>query len=292
MDLSTVAAELYGLLPAAFVAARSARAKEAKSAGDADLAARISRLPKPTAAAWAINMLARSGGPELGELLGLGEELRRAQEELDPVRLRELGQKRVILLTTAGNRAEELGMQMGARLSDAASRDVTATLRAALGDPDAATAVRSGLLVRGLSGDGVDSVDLEGAVAVDGAAVPAAPAAAPARARKTSDGDLAARESLRAKAEDAERAAGEAEAELSKAREELEDAMLRRRELQSELKETRERLSALEEQLATAEQDARRAGRSAEAAEKLAAQKRRIAGQARRWLERYSNGSS
>lgn len=291
MDLRAVAAELYGLLPAAFVAARSARAKEAKAAGDADLAARIGRLPKPAAAAWAINMLARSGAPELGELLGLGEELRLAQAELDPVRLRELGQKRVALLTAASSRAGDIGGQMGLRLSDAALRDVTATLRAALGDPDAAAAVRSGLLVRGLAGDGVDAVDLAGAVAVDGAAVPAAPAA-PARTPKASDGEQAARESLRAKAEDAERAAGEAEAELAKARQELEDATHRRRELQSDLKETRERLSSLEEQLATAEQDARRAGRSAEAAEKLAAQKRRIAGQARRWLERYSGGSS
>ncbi|WP_426300774.1 transposase [Arthrobacter sp. R-11] len=285
MELSTVAAELYALLPAEFIAARGARAKEAKASGDAALATRIGRLPKPSAAAWAINMLARSGATELEQLLGLGAALRDAQTELDPARLRELGQQRPHLLAAAVGKADEIAAGLGVRLSDAAASDITGTLRAALGDTDAAAAVRSGLLVRGLSGDGVDAVDLSGAVALEGGAVPAAPAAPRV---KTDDGDTSARESLRAKAEDAERAAGQAEAELAEAERSLAEARFRRRELQAALKETRERLASLEEELATAEQDARRASRTAEAADKLAAQKRRIAGQARRWLDRYS----
>lgn len=280
-----MAAELYALLPAEFIAARGARAKEAKTSGDAELATRIGRLPKPSAAAWAINMLARSGATELEQLLGLGAALRDAQTELDPARLRELGQQRPHLLAAAVGKADEIAAGLGVRLSDSAASDITGTLRAALGDTDAAAAVRSGLLVRGLSGDGVDAVDLSGAVALEGGSVPAAPVTPPV---KTDDGDTSARESLRAKAEDAERAAGQAEAELAEAERSLAEATLRRRELQAALKETRERLASLEEELATAEQDARRASRTAEAADKLAAQKRRIAGQARRWLERYS----
>jgi hypothetical protein len=290
MELSTVAAELYALPPADFIAARGARAKEAKASGDTELATLISRLPKPSAAAWAVNMLARSGATELGELLGLGTALRNAQTDLDPARLRELGQQRPHLLAAAVGKADEIAAGLGVRLSDTAARDVTGTLRAALGDMAAAEAVRSGLLVRGLSGDGVDAVDLSGAVALEDAAVPAAPAAPAAPRKKADDGDKEARESLRAKAEDAERAAGQAEAELAEAQQTLAEATVRRRELQAALKETRERLSSLEEELATAEQDARRATRAAEAADKLAAQKRRIAGQARRWLERYSGG--
>ncbi|SDJ12569.1 hypothetical protein SAMN05216555_107111 [Arthrobacter cupressi] len=288
MELSAVAAELYALLPAEFIAARGARAKEAKASGDAELAARIGRLPKPTATAWAINLLARSGAPELEELLGLGAALREAQAGLDPARLRELGQQRSRLLAAAAGKADELATGLGVRLSGAAAGDVTVTLRAALGDSDAAAAIRSGVLVRGLSGDGVDAVDLSGALAVAGSTVPAAPAAPRGKPQKKDDGDKAARESLQAKAEDAERAAGQAEAEFAEAEQALAEATLRRRKLQAALKETRERLSSLEEELATAEQDARRAGRTAEAAERLAAQKRRIAGQARRWLERYS----
>ena len=285
MELSTVAAELYALLPAEFIAARGARAKEAKASGDAALAALIGRLPKPSAAAWAVNMLARSGAAELEELLGLGAKLRDAQTNLDPARLRELGQHRPHLLAAAVGKADDIATGLGVRLSSAAASEVTATLRAALGDMNAAGAVRSGLLVRSLSGDGVDAVDLSGAVAVEGSTAPAAPAIPRVKA---DDGDAAARESLRAKAEDAERAAAQAEAELTEAEESLAEATFRRRELQVALKETRERLASLEEELATAEQDARRASRSAEAADKLATQKRRIAGQARRWLERYS----
>lgn len=280
-----MAAELYALLPAEFIAARGARAKEAKGSGDAGLAALIGRLPKPSAAAWAVNMLARSGAAELEELLGLGAKLRDAQTNLDPAKLRELGQQRPHLLAAAVGKADDIAAGLGVRLSSAAASEVTGTLRAALGDMGAAAAVRSGLLVRSLSGDGVDAVDLSGAVAVEGSAVPAAPAAPRVEA---DDGDTGARESLRAKAEDAERAAAQAEAELAEAEGSLAEATHRRRELQAALKETRERLASLEEELATAEQDARRASRAAEAADKLATQKRRIAGQARRWLDRYS----
>ncbi|OFI36986.1 hypothetical protein BIU82_11270 [Arthrobacter sp. SW1] len=292
MELSAVAAELYGLLPAGFIAARNARAKEAKASGDSALAAQIGRLPKPGAAAWAVNMLARSGAAELDELLTLGAALRQAQAELDPAKLRELGQQRPHILAAAVGKADDIAAGLGVRLSAAAASDVTETLRAALGDEAAAAAVRSGLLVRGLEGDGVDAVDLSGAVAVEGGAVPAAP---PAPSRKADDGgasagSAAARDSLRTKAEDAERAAEQAEAELAEATRVLEEATIRRRDLQAEMKDLRERLASLEEELATAEQDARRAGRTADAAEKLAAQKRRIAGQARRWLERYSGG--
>ncbi|WP_115788971.1 hypothetical protein [Arthrobacter silvisoli] len=289
MELSTVAVELYSLLPSEFVAARGARVKEAKGSGDAGLAALIGRLPKPSAAAWAVNMLARSGAAELEELLRLGAALRNAQTDLDPARLRELGQQRPHLLAAAVGKADEIAAGLGVRLGSTATSEVTGTLRAALGDMDAAAAVRSGLLVRALSGDGVDAVDLSGAVAVEGGAVPAAPAAPRLKTGvKADDGDAGARESLRAKAEDAERAAGQAEADLAEAELALAEATHRRRELQAALKETRERLASLEEALATAEQDARRASRTAESAEKLAAQKRRIAGQARRWLERYS----
>ena len=283
-----MAVELYALLPAEFIAARGARVKEAKASGDSGLAALIGRLPKPSAAAWAVNMLARSGAAELEELLRLGAALRNAQTELDPARLRELGQQRPHLLAAAVGKADEIAAGLGVRLSSAATSEVTGTLRAALGDLDAAAAVRSGLLVRALSGDGVDAVDLSGAVAVEGGAVPPAPAATkPKTGVKAHDG-MGARESLRAKAEDAERAASQAEAELAEAELALAEATHRRRELQSALKETRERLASLEEELATAEQDARRASRAAESADKLATQKRRIAGQARRWLERYS----
>jgi hypothetical protein len=64
--------------------------------------------------------------------------------------------------------------QQGRKISAAVAAEVEATLRAATVDEGAASAVRSGRLLRVLSADGVDRVDLRDAVAVPGA--PAQPA--------------------------------------------------------------------------------------------------------------------
>jgi len=47
VDLDTVADELYGLPPEEFTAARTAAEKEAKAAGEMELAAQIRTLAKP-----------------------------------------------------------------------------------------------------------------------------------------------------------------------------------------------------------------------------------------------------
>lgn len=65
MDLAAAASELYGLPPGDFTAARNERAKAARAEGNALLAKQVGRLPKPSTAAWAINMLARRRAQEL-----------------------------------------------------------------------------------------------------------------------------------------------------------------------------------------------------------------------------------
>ncbi len=62
--------ELYSLPREEFVAARDARAKEARSAGQRELATAIRVLRKPTVAAWLVNLLARE---HPGEIRGLGQ---------------------------------------------------------------------------------------------------------------------------------------------------------------------------------------------------------------------------
>src|SRR5690606_9142966 len=57
--LAEVARELYAGPPAEFVAARNARAAEVRRAGDRALATRVKALPKPSAPAWAVGLLAR-----------------------------------------------------------------------------------------------------------------------------------------------------------------------------------------------------------------------------------------
>jgi len=58
--LNQVADELDRLAPEEFTAARTVQEKQARQAGDRELAARIHRLAKPTVAAWLANQLARA----------------------------------------------------------------------------------------------------------------------------------------------------------------------------------------------------------------------------------------
>ncbi|WP_077487792.1 hypothetical protein [Sinomonas mesophila] len=169
MDLADVAAELYALLPAEFTAARNRRAKDAKTEGHPLLAKQVARLPKPTASAWAVNLIARQHPEELAPVLDLGAAMRDAQEMLDAGRLRALGQQRSQVLAAAVRRARSAAEALGVTISDAAAGEIEQTLRAAMGDPDAAAAVRSGLLVRPFAGGGFGPADLSGAVAVPGA---------------------------------------------------------------------------------------------------------------------------
>ncbi|MEZ2389512.1 hypothetical protein AB6813_08165 [bacterium RCC_150] len=175
MDLAGIAVDLYSLVPSAFTAARTARAKEVKASGDAELAKQIGKLPKPSTAAWAVNMLVRAGAEEFGSVLELGTSLARAQEEHDPEALRTLGQQRQPVLSAAVERACKVAEGFGVKVSAAAALEIESTLRAAMTDPAAAEALRSGLLVRSLSTNGLEPVELSDAVAVQGAAAIAAP---------------------------------------------------------------------------------------------------------------------
>jgi hypothetical protein len=71
--------KLYGLPQAEFTAARNARAKELRT-DDAELAATVAALPKPTAAAAALNELVREDPSEARALIQSGKRLRSAQE--------------------------------------------------------------------------------------------------------------------------------------------------------------------------------------------------------------------
>jgi hypothetical protein len=189
-DLQAAVEELYGLEPVSFTARRDAIAATARRDGDRDLANAVKALRRPSAAAHAVNMLARSSPDELAQLVALGEKLRVAQESLSGDDLRALGKQRSRLVTQMARRAAALSESA---LSDAALREVAGTLEAAMGDPAASAAVQSGNLVRAFARAGLDAVDLDGAVAGGGPPSPrprrsgeAAPAeAAPAEAAAT-----------------------------------------------------------------------------------------------------------
>jgi hypothetical protein len=182
VELAGIAARLYALPFDDFVAARTAAAKEvaatAPGKGPAakehrSLAADVRSLPKPSVAAWTVNMLAAHQPETLTELAALGQTMRAAQTALDADELRRLAQQRRQLLANAVRDAQTVAEQHGRKISGAIASEVEETLRAATADEGAAAAAQSGRLLRALSADGVDVVELAGAVALP-SAVPAA----------------------------------------------------------------------------------------------------------------------
>jgi hypothetical protein len=138
MDFDTVAGELYGGDLAEFVSARNAAAKAAKAEGDAELAAKIRELRKPTTAAAIVNRLAREDAGPLRELAELGDELRDAHTRLAGDELRALTRRRGELVRRISHALPSM--------SDSVAREVEATLEAVAADPDTAALALAGRL--------------------------------------------------------------------------------------------------------------------------------------------------
>jgi hypothetical protein len=269
-DLRQIADELYGLVPGSFTAERNARAKEVRSSGDRDLAAAVGRLPRPSVAAWAANLLVRERADQVDQVVALGALLREAQEDLDPAALKSLSAQRRQVVAALGKEAGRLAASHGQKLSGAVVEELEHTLQAAMTDEAAAEAVRTGRLVRSLSAEGLD-VDLTDAVAVPGGAAPPPPEPTP-RARggaRIDDLEQKRREVAERELAAARQAADEAEAaarEAENAREEVErrrdEARARRdrlrddrRRLAAELAELQDRLASVQEKVAGVEDE-------------------------------------
>jgi hypothetical protein len=161
MDPDAVVEELYALEPGEFTARRDALAAQARRDGDPDLAKQVRALRRPTAAAAALNRLAREAGDELAGYLAVGERLREAQAALRGSELRELGQQRQRTAARLVERADALA----GGLSDAVRQEVDETLRAAVADAAASQVVASGQLTKALSYAGFGEVDITAATA-------------------------------------------------------------------------------------------------------------------------------
>ncbi|CAG7574572.1 hypothetical protein FB554_2758 [Barrientosiimonas humi] len=170
--LADEAAALYALLPAEFVKARDARAKQLR-ADDKDLAAQVKALRRPTVAAWLVNLLAHEAGA-LDPLLELGAALREAQSRLDTATMKQLSAQRPGIVGDLADRAAGLAADRDPSFGDTATtrEQVIATLTAALADPMAEQAVASGRLVSPLSYAGFGEVEIGDAIATPLRAVP------------------------------------------------------------------------------------------------------------------------
>ena len=81
-DVETVVDSLYALAPNEFVGHRNELAKALRSDKRRDDAARVAKLVKPTAAAWALNQIARRRPDLVDALLTKGIQLRQVQDRV------------------------------------------------------------------------------------------------------------------------------------------------------------------------------------------------------------------
>ncbi|MFE7194043.1 hypothetical protein [Kitasatospora sp. NPDC057541] len=236
-DFDRIADELYTLAPGEFTAARNRHADALKTT-DRSLAARIRALRRPTRAAWAANQLARHHEDLVADLLGLGRDLRAAQEQFAGDRLRALGERRRQLVRELLGRARRDAEDAGHPLGTEAAEEVERTLGAALADPDAAEAFAAGRLAAALEpvawpGTAGNGPGAGAAEAVPGPAAPERRRPAPARGTRPPDAGSA---SARRAAGGADGAGKRAEAEQSR----------RDRERERVLKQARKEAEAAE----------------------------------------------
>ncbi|MEV6317774.1 hypothetical protein [Streptomyces sp. NPDC051776] len=147
MGWEEVADQLYALPPEQFTAARD----EAAKAAPRGQAAKIRGLRRPTLAAWAVNLLVRSDRDQISALLGLGEQLRRAHQDLDGGQLRELSHQQRKLVTALSQQTRRLATEAGHPVGESVLREVETTVQAALSDPDAAEELATGRLTKALT---------------------------------------------------------------------------------------------------------------------------------------------
>ena len=249
-SLAEIADDLYGLTPAEFTAARNLVVREVKDAADPELAARVLALRKPSPAAWAVNLLARSRADELEQLATLGETMREAQDDLDREQLATLTRQRRALVAALAREASDLARDSRHNLTASVVEEVAQTLQAALGDAPAASAVRSGRLIRPLEGTGVEAVDLTDAVAAPDASMVSAVRAAPHRAPVR---DLAAARA----AKEAEKRAADAEAEVRSFERRIEQVAATRDRLDARLADLEEQVRGVEDELRETDRDRR-----------------------------------
>ena len=244
----------------------------------------MTALPRASASAWLVNTLVREAADDVAQVLHLGEQLRDAQASGDRDRLRELGAARRDLLAEVADRAADRAEQDGHRVGPAVLDEFQQTLQAALVDDDAAAAIRTGRLVRGLTADGLEPVDLANAIGGPGRLAPAA--TRPAAPKPVPEADPGARREAEAErarqrkqaeqhAADADRRAARArhgaDAAATDATEAADRAQQEERaaqDLRTRLDELRTALEEAEQRLADAQQAATAARDAADEAER------------------------
>jgi hypothetical protein len=234
--LEDAKAELYAADPDGFTARRQELAGHARDAGEPAVAKQINALRKPTRSAWVVNRLVRSDPAVRSRLDAMAADLREAS---DGARIRELTTARARLVDELTGTA-----LAGVPAPPAALREeVTATLDAAIADPEVAS--RLGTLVRAEQYAGFGA----------GSFTAAPPAQEPAQARKPKDPAEAAAERAARRQEKITTA----ERDLADSDRALEAALAAERDLEDTVRGLEAELAAARQRLAHARRQSYRA---------------------------------
>lgn len=257
--------DLYGLPLERFTEERNALVKALRKEGQRDEAAEVSKLRKPSVAAWAVNQLVRTQRRDVAALFEAGDALREAQTRLLAGRgganaLRDAVDAERAAVAGLADSARGLLSSEGHELTSATLERVTETLNAAALDEDLRVRVRAGCLERELHHVGLGGLE----------------AGAPAKARgrgKASSKKAAAGPRAggqrRAKAGSAQAAVTrkdetEARRRAERTARELKGAQTRRDRLAAQFRQAEQALRDADEAVAGAEQAAVEAVRELE----------------------------
>ncbi|MFK0401245.1 transposase [Microbacterium sp. NPDC090225] len=274
-ELTRIATELYVRPLGEFVSARRERAKQAADRG---LASAITALRKPSIAAWVVNVFAQERTAELGEALQLARELREAQDDLDAPALARLGRERRTLTRRLAEKARDLAVARGEKVTSGTLDAVQQTIGAAFFDEAASIAVASGRLIREIEPSESVILDqiLGGGATEARDAVPAQQVDELAQRRRRRQAEQAVREAESA-VTSAERARTTAESAGREAGRRIEDATTRAADLERRLARTRMEVDAARADAESAEARATTAAAALEVAtEELAAARRAL----------------
>ena len=269
-----LAGRLYGLPLEDFTRERDAAARELRKAKERDAAAVVGKLPKPTQAAWAANVLAREHRDLVDVLLAAADALREAQEAAVAGKgaeaLREAAAEERAAVDALMGVARNLEPG-GRKASDATLEKLRTTLEAVATDDAVRAALEAGRVVEDAVGGGAWGLLAGG----DAAPVrPSKPSKRPAK--RTTRGK---------EGEESKREARAREAALAAAREE-------RARLEAELREARAERRSRERELERAGKAADRAAGRLEAALAAAEEAREAADEAKAELEAAREAAS
>jgi hypothetical protein len=249
--------ELYGLPLERFTDERNALAKGLRKEGRRDEAAEVSKLRKPSVAAWAVNQLVRTQRRDIAALFAAGDALREAQSSLLAGRgeadtLRDAVESERTAVDELTRKAQGLLSSEGHELTSATLERVSETLNAAALDEDLRAQVRGGCLERelhhiGIGGLGTAAPPRSGR---GGKASPKKPAS------RTRHQDARPKQTRGAEAVVTRKAEADARRRADRSAKELKAAQARRDRAAAEFRNAQEKLRDAEDVLGSAKRAA------------------------------------